>query len=91
MSKCELSLKVLQITVVYIESISSRVSHQSCHFLTAVQLLLQLGRLMVRRGRVDTSSIQVFETASVVLKGFNTRSKYYLCKKINDSLHSSVI
>ena len=46
---------------------------------------------MVRRGRVDTSSIQVFETASVVLKGFNTRSKYHLCKKINDSLHSSVI
>ena len=52
--------------VVYIECISSRVSHQSCHFLTAVQLVGDLGRGLVRCGRVDTSSIQVFETASIV-------------------------
>ena len=34
--------------VVYIECISSRVSHQSCHFLTAVQLPGADGRLMAR-------------------------------------------
>ena len=49
----------MDLVVVYIECISSRVSHQSCHFLTAVQLPGADGRLMARRGRVDTSSIQV--------------------------------
>ena len=59
------------VVVVYTECISSRVSHQSCHFLTAVQLLLQMvdGWL----GRVGSilalyrllGSIQVLVTGSM--------------------------
>ena len=57
------------VQVVYIECISSRVSHQSCHFLTAVQLPGADGWL----GRVGSilalyrllGSIQFLETGSM--------------------------
>ena len=57
--------------VVYIECISSRVSHQSCHFLTAVQLLLQMVDGWLGRGGSILvlyrllGSIQVLETGSM--------------------------
>ena len=41
-------LKYEETKVVYTECISSRVSHQSCHFLTAVQLPGADGRWMAR-------------------------------------------